>query len=448
MPWSEQAIGAKTEETWRDEYVSKQIGINDLFDRFVTGGQRIYFGGLHVPTTIINELLRRVREGRLMGIDIWANWMNGKVDLDLMNVVPPEVFRYHTYFAGPNERAGFGSCVSHVPVHFSDVWDMLAAQDLDFAIVQMTPPDERGYCNIGPLGFVPGGVRSAKRIIANINPNLPRVFGDAHDYHVSQIDAFVLQPEELDIAPVIEPTPEELKVAELVVDRVNDGDTIQLGIGGISVAIGEGLKSKQHLGCHTEMYSDVFVDLQQRGVIDNSRKSFMPGVSIGGYSTGSQRLYDFINENPAVQFRSYNMVCDPVTIAKNDNLVSINTAVSIDLTGQVCAESIGPRQYSASGGQCDFVRGVKHSKGGRGFIAVTSVAHTKKGPVSKIAPMLVPGSAVTSLRNDLQYVATEYGVADLRWADLETRAKRLIAIAHPDFRDELAFEAKKRGLLI
>lgn len=448
MGWSEAPVSAEKLSNWQAEYAVKTISMDELFARYITGGNRIYCGGLHVPTTVVNEILSRVRSGLLSGIDIWANWMNGSVDFVQLGEVSPEVFRYHTYFAGPNERAGFASCVSHVPVHFSDVWSMLADQDLDYAIVQMTPPDAKGYCNIGPLGFVPGGVRSAKRIIANINPNLPRVFGDTHDYHVSQIDAFLLQPEELDIAPVIKPSPEELKVAELVVERVNDGDTIQLGIGGISEAIGEGLRCKKHLGCHTEMYSDVFVGLQQAGVIDNSRKSFMPGVSVGGYSTGSQRLYDFINENPEVRFCSYNTVCDPATIAKNDNLVSINTAVSIDLTGQVCAESIGPRQYSASGGQCDFVRGVKHSKGGRGFIAVTSVAHTKKGPVSKIVPMLAPGSAVTSLRNDLHYVATEYGIADLRWADLETRAKRLIAIAHPDFRDELAHEAKKRGLII
>lgn len=448
MAWSEVLVGAEAEANWREEYAAKQISLDQLFEQHVTGGQRIYFGGLHVPNTVVNELLRRVREEGLSGIDIWANWMNGSIDLNLMDVLSPDVFRYHTYFAGPNERAGFGRCVSHVPVHFSDVWSMLAAQNLDYAIVQMTPPNEKGYCNIGPVGFVPGGVRSAKRIIACVNPNLPRVFGDTHDYHVSQIDAFVLQPEALDVVPVVAPTSEELKVAELVTERVNDGDTVQLGIGGISDAIGESLKSKRHLGCHTEMYSDVLVGLQQAGVIDNSRKSFMPGVSVGGYSTGSQRLYDYINENPEVQFRSYNMVCNPNVIAKNDNLVSINTAVSIDLTGQVCAESIGSRQYSASGGQFDFVRGVKHSEGGRGFIAVTSVAHTKKGPVSKIAPILAPGSAVTSLRNDLQYVATEYGIADLRWADLETRAKRLISIAHPDFRAELTHEAKKMGLVI
>ena len=435
---------------WQQDYERKIITLDEAFERHITGGgQKIYTGGLHVPVAFINELLARVKDGRLSGIDIYGNWMNGDVtfaDLD----VTPDQFRYHTYFAGPNERTGFSTgskCVTHIPVHFSDTNRMLFEIGLDYAVVQMTPPDERGYCNIGPLGFEQGALRGAKHIIAQVNTRLPRVNGDSHDYHVSKIDAFILHDEQLEDAPTAPPTPEEQKVAEWIVERVNDGDTIQLGIGGIINAIAAGLSSKKHLGAFTEMYSDAFVELQMAGVIDNSCKSLFPGVSVGGYSTGTQRLYDFINENPAMYYCSYETVCDPVTIAKNDNLVSVNTAVSIDLTGQVCAESIGARQYSASGGQFDFVRGVKHAKNGRGFIAVTSVANTKKGPVSKIVPTLAPGSAVTSLRNDLQYVVTEYGVADLRWADIPTRAHRLIKIAHPDFRDELTFEAKRLGFL-
>lgn len=435
---------------WQEEYELKQISIDQVFERHIVGGgQKIYTGGLHVPVTLINALLDRVRSGALSGIDIYGNWMNGDVtfaDLD----VTPEQFRYHTYFAGPNERTGFAAgsgCVTHIPVHFSDTNHMLEEIGLDYAMVQMTPPDERGMCNIGPLGFEQGALRGAKHLIAQVNPSLPRVNGDSHNVPVTAIDAFVLQEEKLEDTTTAAPTPEEARCAEWIVDRINDGDTIQLGIGGILNAIAAGLETKQHLGVYTEMFSDAFVGLQQRGIVDNSRKSYFPGVSVAGYSTGTQRLYDFINENPDMYYCSYETVCNPTCIAKNDNLVSVNTAVSIDLTGQVCAESIGARQYSASGGQFDFVRGVKHAKNGRGFIAVTSVAHTKKGPVSKIVPTLAPGSAVTSLRNDLQYVATEYGVADLRWADIPTRAARLIAIAHPDFRDELTFEAKRLGML-
>lgn len=443
---------------WQAEYERKQVTLDEIFEKHLTGSrllgrkQRIYMGGLHVATTIINALLDHIKAGTLHGVDIYANWMNGDITFADIHTTPDN-FRYHTYFAGPNERTGFAAgsgCVAHIPVHFSDTNRMLRELDLDYAVVQMTPPDELGNCNIGPVGFEQGAldpVHGAKRIIAQINTNLPRVFGDSHNYHVSNIDAFLIQDEPLENVQTPEPTPEEMKVAQWIVDRVNDGDCIQLGIGGIINAVAKGLKTKRHLGAFTEMFSDAFVQLALDGVLDNSRKSYMPGVSVGGYSTGTQRLYDFINENPAMYYCSYETVCNPACITQNDNLVSVNTAVSIDLTGQVCAESIGPRQYSASGGQFDFVRGVKNAKNGRGFIAVTSVAHTKKGPVSKIVPTLAPGSAITSLRNDLQYVVTEYGVADLRWADIPTRAQRLINIAHPDFRDELTFEAKKLGFL-
>lgn len=432
---------------WQQDYEQKCISLDEVFERHITGHQKIYTGGLHVASTLIKEMLKRVSEGALEGLDLYGNWMNGDFPFDQLQVTP-EQFRYHTYFAGPEERKGFGSkCITHIPVHFSDVGALLASLDLDYAVVQMTPPDAHGYCNIGPLGFEPSGVKCAKHIVAQINRNLPRVFGDSHDFHVSQIEAFFVCDEELENLVLPDPTPEELKAAEYVVERVDDGSTIQLGIGGISNAIAKGLESKKHLGAFTEMYSDALVDLQMKGVIDNSRKNFMPGKSVGGYSTGAKRLYDYIDENPAVYFTSYDVVCNPYYIAQNDNLISLNTALSVDLTGQVCAESIGTRQYSASGGQFDFVRGAKMSKGGKSFIAVTSVAHTKNGPVSKIAPILASGSAVTSLRNDVQYIVTEYGVADLRFADIPTRAKRLIAIAHPDFRDELTAEAKKLGFL-
>lgn len=435
---------------WEQDYERKQISLDQVFvDHIVGGGQKLYTGGLHVPMAFINAMLDRIKSGQLSGIDIYGNWMNGDVTFADVHVTPDQ-FRYHTYFASPNERTGFANgsgCVAHIPVHFSDTNRMLEEVGLDYTVMQMTPPDAQGNCNIGPLGFEQGALRGAKHIIAQVNNNLPRVFGDSHNYHVSQIDAFILQDEALEDTVVAAPTPEEIKTAEWIVERVNDGDTIQLGIGGIINAIAQGLSNKQHLGVFTEMFSDAFVELQQKSVIDNSRKSIYPGVSVAGYSTGTQRLYEFIHENPAMYYSAYDTVCNPAIIAQNDNLVSVNTAVSIDLTGQVCAESIGARQYSASGGQFDFVRGVKNAKNGRGFIAVTSVAHTKNGPVSKIVPTLAPGSAVTSLRNDVQYMVTEYGVADLRWADIPTRAQRLINIAHPDFRDELTFEAKKLGFL-
>lgn len=435
---------------WQQEYESKIMSADDAIDQFIRNGYNLYTSGLHVPSQLILTLLDRVRTGKLTGIDIWGNWMNGSFPFGDLNVTEDQ-FRYHTYFAGPNERAGIAAHnTAHVPVHFSDTEALVAHYQPEYALVSVTPPDEEGYVNLGPLGFTAACVPHCKHLLAQVNANLPYVseeYPGSHRYHVSQFDAFVLHDEELEDLPPRPVKPEEEKCAEYILDRINDGDCIQLGIGGTADAIGHGLFSKKHLGTYTEMYSDILAQLQEAGVIDNSRNNYRPGVSVCGYSTGAKHLYDYIDHNPDVLYASYSKVCNPRHIAMNDNLVSVNTAISIDLTGQVCAESIGPRQYSASGGQMNFVEGAKLSKGGRSFIAVTSVAHTKKGPVSRIVPTLAPGSAVTTLRNDVQYIVTEYGVADLRFADVPTRVKRLIAISHPDFRDKLEFDAKKMGIL-
>ena len=432
--------------TWESDYQSKVMTAQEAFDRFIHDDMRIYTSGLHVATVLVNELIQRVRDGRLSGIDTWGNWMNGRFPFGELDV-PADVFRYHTYFAGPQERAGFGKCVAHIPVHFGDVAGLASCVSPDVCILSVTPPNESGLCNIGPLGFTADFVPHCKTIIAQVNKNLPFVYGDCHTIPVSRISAFVEHDEELDDIPMKDPTPEELKAAAYVVDRVPDGATVQLGIGGISDAIGAGLFSKKHLGAYTEMYSDIFAQLQEAGVIDNSRKNYRPGVSIGGYATGAKHLYSFLDHNPDVVFASYNEVCNPARIALNDGIISINTAISIDLTGQVCAESIGPRQYSASGGQMNYVQGAKYSYGGESYICVTSVAHTKNGDVSKITPTLAAGSAITTPRNEVGCIVTEYGVAELRYADIPERCKRLIAIAHPDFRDELTYEAKKLGYL-
>lgn len=435
---------------WQQEYESKLMSADEAIERFIHNGYNLYTSGLHVPHALIMSLLDHVAAGSLEGIDIWGNWMNGKVPLGDYDFAEDQ-FRYHTYFAGPNERAGIAAHnTAHVPVHFGDTEALVAHYAPEYALITVTPPDDEGYVNIGPLGFTSACAPHCAHLIGQVNRCLPYVSEEhpgSHRYPVSAFDAFVEGDEELEDLPARPVKPEEEKCAEYILDRINDGDCIQLGIGGTADAIGHGLFSKKHLGTYTEMYSDILAQLQEAGVIDNSRNNYRPGVSVCGYSTGAKHLYDYIDHNPDVLFASYSKVCDPRHIALNDNLVSVNTAISIDLTGQVCAESIGPRQYSASGGQFNFVQGAKWSKGGRSFIAVTSVAHTKKGPVSRIVPTLTPGSAVTTLRNDVQYIVTEYGVADLQFADVPTRVKRLIAISHPDFRDKLTFEAKKMGIL-
>ena len=240
-----------------------------------------------------------------------------------------------------------------------------------------------------------------------------------------------------------------MKIAGHIVERVPDGATIQLGIGGVASAIGGFLKEKRDLGIHTEMFVNALVDLLKCGAANNSKKTLLPGKTVLGFSLGSQEMYDFMDHNPDIEARPFEFVNDPRVIAQNDNMISINGAMQVDLMGQVCAESIGPRQFSGTGGQADFVRGANWSRGGMSFLALPSTLTTKSGEVkSKISAVLPLGSVVTTPRADVQYVVTEYGVADLRNEPLDVRAKRLIAIAHPDFRDKLTYEAKQAGMLI
>ncbi|MDD5946022.1 MAG: acetyl-CoA hydrolase/transferase C-terminal domain-containing protein, partial [Clostridia bacterium] len=345
-------------------------------------------------------------------------------------------------------RAGAANgIVTHAPLHLSRLGEYTEHIAPDVLVLPMTPPNEQGYCNIGPAGYAAAAIKCSKKIIAQINSHIPRVYGSTHDIHVSDIAAFVEHEDHSYMPPSAEPSETDKKIASYILERIPDGACIQLGIGGTANAVGFGLKDKKHLGVHSEMYTDSMAYLQKLGVIDNSRKTFMPGRSVAGFAFNTELTNSFINNNPKVFFEPYHVVNNIQSIAANDNMVSINTTLSVDLTGQLCSESIGMKQYSGSGGQVDYIRGATLSKGGMSFIAMSSVANTKNGPVSKICLSLAPGSIVTTLRAETMYVVTEYGCVNLQFCDVPTRAKKLISIAHPDFRDELTFEAKKYGLL-
>ena len=285
--------------------------------------------------------------------------------------------------------------------------------------------------------------------IVQINRRMPFVFGEGTVIPADRVAWMVEAEEDLPILPSAEPSEAEVKIAGHIVDRVPDGACIQLGIGGVASAIGRFLKDKRDLGIHTEMFVNALVELLKCGAANNSRKTINPGKTVLGFSLGSQEMYDFMYRNPDIEARPFAYVNDPRIIAQNDNMVSINGAMQVDLMGQVCAESIGPRQFSGTGGQADFVRGANWSRGGMSFLALPSTLTTKSGEVkSKISAVLPLGSMVTTPRADVQYVVTEYGVADLRNEPLDVRAKRLIAIAHPDFRDRLTYDAKQAGMII
>ncbi len=432
---------------WQQEYQSKVMSIDDALDRFIPDGTSVFCGTFEVAGGIIRPMLERIKEGRLKGIEMYGGITSENLHLDEVEV-EPEAFRYHNYFTGVNERAGMANhTTTYVPLHLHRTKELTENRGVDVAVIPMTPPDKHGYCNIGHVGCRPEGIRSATKVLAQINPSVPYVFGMERNLHVSEIDGFVEIDQKMTSMPIAQIQPEEKIVGDLICEMIPDGSCIQLGFGSIANAIADGLKARKHLGVHSEMFNDAMAELQEMGIIDNSRKNYLPGVSVAGFASGQQPLYDFIDYNPGMYFTPYSHVNNPDFIRRNDNMVSVNSAVSVDLTGQVCAESIGSRQYSGTGGQVDFVRGATLAKNGKAIIAMTSVANTKKGPVSKIAPMLTQGSVVTTLRTDIQYVVTEYGCVNLMYCDIPERAKKLISIAHPDHRDELTFEAKKLGYI-
>lgn len=331
----------------------------------------------------------------------------------------------------------------YMPGFFHQYPAMLEARGgLDVLMISISEPDAHGWCSMGPcIDHLPWAKENAKLIIAQMNRNLPRVMGDAF-IHLRDIDIIVEEDREM---PTLTPptiTEVERKIGEYCASLVQDGDTLQLGIGGIPDAVVTFLKDKKDLGLHTEMAADGIVDLIKNGVINNKKKTIHRGKCVATFAAGTQKLYDYMNDNPCFEMYGVDYINDPNVIAQNDNLVSINSAIQVDLMGQINAEVVKGMQFSGVGGQVDFIRGAAMSKGGRAIIALPSTA--AGGKISKIVPFLDHGACVTTPRTEVNYVVTEYGIAHLWGKTLRERAKALIAIAHPDFRAGLAEEYEKR----
>lgn len=354
-------------------------------------------------------------------------------------------FRHNALFVGgPARKAIAENRADYTPAFFSDVPHMFRNGELPVDVFAFTcsPPDERGYVSIGlSCDYGWQAAKSAKTVIAEVNPNMPRTFGESF-IHVTDIDGFLLSWEPLPEAKPPRITEEDKKIGKYIADLVHDGDCLQLGIGAVPDAVCSFLGDKKNLGLHSEMFSDGVLPLFEKGVINGSCKQRDVGRACVTFLMGSRKLYDFVNNNPMIQMMPVDVCNNPAIISQNDNVVSINSCVQVDLQGQVCAEAIGLKQISGIGGQMDFVRGANLSKGGRSIIALHST--TKDESESKIVTTITTGGPVTTSRCDVNYIVTEYGVAQLRGQTLRERAKRLIAIAHPKFRAELAEEYVKR----
>lgn len=357
-------------------------------------------------------------------------------------------FLLESWFYGPSERKAHSlGTVSLIPSHGRDWGWRKALYDPPRIFWGTACPVDRHGCfslSLG-VGYEQALIDAAEVVVLEINPNLPRTYGDTI-VHISRVDYVVENPQPLmEITPV-EPSSEDMAIGNFIAELIEDGSTIQLGIGGIPNAIAACLTGKQDLGVHTEMFTDGMVDLWHAGVITGRKKTLWRGKMVGNFALGTSKLYDFIHENLAVEFQQGRVTNDPHILGQNYKMVSVNTALQVDLTGQVVSESLGHLQYSGTGGQVDTSTGAQFSPGGKSIIALRST--TKNGAVSTIVPELPPGAKVTLTRSDVDYVVTEYGVAHLKARSIADRVRQLVAIAHPDFREELRRGAVKNGLTL
>ncbi len=401
----------------------------------IRSGDRVFVhGSAMTPLFLLSELAKQAP--RLQQVELTFISVFGDIVVDR-----PEYennFHINCLFVSDsvrsNIREGRGD---FIPVFLSDIPDLFknGQLPLDVALIQVSPPDRHGYCTLGvSVDIARAAIKTARHIIAQVNPNVPRTHGDSM-IHASQIHAFVLAEDPLpEVLYGDNIGAEEQRIGMHIAALIEDGSTLQMGIGTIPDAVLKSLHNHKNLGVHTEMCSDGIIDLFEKDIINNSQKVIHPYKTVTGFAVGSRKLYDYVDDNPAFAFLDIDFVNDPHIISKNPKVVAINSAIEVDITGQVCADSIGARLYSGIGGQMDFIRGAALSQGCKPIIALTS--RTKKGE-PRIVPFLKQGAGVVTTRGHVHYIVTEYGVAYLYGKNLRQRAKALIDIAHPDDREML-----------
>lgn len=425
---------------WIQQYQSRIVTAEDAV-RNIKSHQRLFLtGNCSVPQKLLAALVDYAPN--LKDLEICQALTVGPADY-----VKPEMqghLRVNTMFISSNIRkAVHEGRVDFTPVLLSEFPLLFKRKILpvDVALIHVSPPDEHGFCSFGiEVGLTKSVAESATMIIAEVNQQMPRTLGDSF-IHVSRLNYMVPTDYELPELPMADEENAEIyeKIASYVAELIPDGATMQMGIGAIPDAVLKHLFTKKDLGVHTEMFSDGVIDLVEAGVLTNSRKTLHPGKIIAGFILGTRRLYKWVDDNPLIELHPTEYVNDPFIIAQNERMVAINSAIEVDLTGQVCADSIGHRLFSGVGGQLDFIYGSSRSKGGVPVIALPSTAKD----FSRIVPTLKPGAGVVTTRNHVHYIITEYGIADLYGKTIRQRAQALINIAHPRFREELTRQAKE-----
>src|SRR5438876_677114 len=419
---------------WEAAYLEK-IRTADEALRFVESGMRVYIQpGCAEPETLVEALMRRGPAVRDVEI----------VHMMTMGVAPyvaPDMaghFRHNAVFIGSNVRAAINDGrADYTPIYLSEIEELFESgvMPIDVALVEVSPPDSHGYCSFGVgVDTTLTAAKCARYVVAQVNDYMPRTYGDSF-IHVSDIDAVVESSRPLCELKKPEITDMHVAIARKIAGLIPDGAVLQTGIGGIPDAVLPFLMDRKDLGVHSELVPEGVIPLIEAGVITGARKNFKPRKIIVGFALGTKKMFEFVDNNPIFEFHPTAYTNDPALIARNDNMVAINSALQIDLTGQVCSDSIGNQFYSGIGGQVDFLRGASRSKGGKPIIAISSTA--KDGAIPRIVPMLSPGAGVVTSRGLIRYVVTEYGVAYLHGKSIRERAKALIDISHPKFREEL-----------
>ncbi|MEX1249001.1 MAG: acetyl-CoA hydrolase/transferase C-terminal domain-containing protein [Anaerolineales bacterium] len=430
-------MNTKLQTLYDDKLVTAEEAV-----QAIRSNTRVYLGGgAGVPQVLERAMAARGPQLENVEVVHVLTFAGG----DYLDPKHAKSFRHRALFVGPNAREAVNSGrADYVPVFLSEAPGLFKSRVLsvDVALIQVSPPDSHGFCSYGiEVGVTKPAAESAKHIIAEINPQMPRVLGDSF-IHLSRIDHVVEVDYLLPEAGLSSISAEHEQIAELVSELVPDEATLQLGIGALPNAVLCKLDHLRDLGIHSELFSDGVIEMVEKGVITNAAKTIHPGKIIAGFAFGSQRFYQFMHDNAMVELHPTDYVNDPFVIAQNDKMVAVNSAIEIDLSGQVCADSIGDRIYSGIGGQVDFMRGAAHSKGGKPIIALPSTA---KGGLSRIVPRLKDNAGVVTSRGDAHFVVTEFGIASLHGKSLRERANELIRIAHPDHREELRYFARQQG---
>jgi len=430
--------------SWVEEYKEKLVPAAEAVSEIKTRDRVYISGNAATPFAVVKALAQRKDE--LEGVELVHVLLLG--DDPLSKPGMEGHFRHNSLFVGPADRRAINEGrADYIPIFLHQIPNLFYSgqMPLDVAIIQVSPPDEHGFMSYGvEVLCSKAAAEKAKYVIAQVNEEMPRILGDSF-IHVSRVHKVVEVSEplfELEKKPFSEV---ERKIGAFIAELITDGSTLQLGIGGIPDAVLDSLEGRRDLGIHTEMVSDGVMEAIEKGIITGAQKTFHPNKVILTFILGSKKLYDFADNNPIFEAHPTDYTNHPFNVSRNDNMVAINSAIEVDITGQVCSDSIGAYIYSGFGGQVDFIRGAAHSKGGKPIIALPSTAG--KGEISRIVPYLKKGAGVVTTRADVKYVVTEFGTAYLHGKNLQERTRALIDIAHPNFRAELTDAAKKRNLL-